>query len=58
MVVITHYTTYGFYLGFGLLHTTAGKIHIIPKEGGSEHKVMVHSEHSFLSRKHLPYVPC
>lgn len=43
------YTTYRFYLGFGLLHTTASEIHIISKEGGSEHKVMVQSEHCFLS---------
>lgn len=34
------YTTYRFYLGFGLLYTIASKIHITSKEGGSEHKVM------------------
>lgn len=43
------YTTYGFYLGFGLLHTIASEIHIISKQGGSDHKVMVQSEHCFLS---------
>lgn len=44
------YTTYGYYLGFGLLHTIASKIHII-SEGGSECKAIVQSEHSFLSSK-------
>jgi len=51
------YTTYGFYLGFGLLHTIASTVHIISKEGGSDHKVMVQSEHSFLFSKHY-HVSC
>lgn len=49
------YTTYRFGgAGFGLLHTITTEIHIISKEGGSEQKIVVQSEHSFFYSKRYP----